>query len=393
MTRTRHGLLGLALVLGAAIGLVACGADPNNPSRQVTNQSEELFDTLARMEISSTPETLTQLGLPSDLLDVETNGRIGDRSQAAFERLRLRRIEALKLLEEITLAPEGSELRGHQVMVLRTYNNAVRVGEFGHGRVGLGNAYPYVADHRSGAWIDLPNLLVARQRVSDLADAQAFLARIAQVAGAVEDERLRLLADVDAGIVPPRFVLDALKTRLAEDAAIPVETDRIVLAFEDQVSGLINETAESRQALRREALTLLREKVRPSLSEFAATIDDLSQRASDVPGVWTLPDGDAYYDAVLAMHTRADTSAESLHREARARVDALSQEIEAALDALAEVQAAEGEIEAAQTVAMLPPAKDDEGAVPADMPETVGARLAALAAQEDQSYTDTPEGR
>ncbi|MEM9739971.1 MAG: DUF885 domain-containing protein [Pseudomonadota bacterium] len=365
--------------MAMGIGLTACGGDPDMPSRRVTGETMDLFNTLATLEISSEPEVLTRLGLPTDLLGVETNGRIGDRSQAAFERLRLRRIEALRFLEAMPVAPDGSILRGHQETVLRTYTGAVAVAEFGHGRVSLGNAYPYVIDHRAGAWIDLPDLLVTRQRVSNLEDARYFLARISALSSAIEDERLRLLADAEAGVQPPRFVLQALRNRLLEDLAVPPEQDRVIRAFEDQVTGLIDETSQTRQGLRREALDLFVRRVRPAYSELLGTVSTLLGSSTDIPGIWALPDGDAYYDAVLAMHTRADTSAEGLHREARARVDTLTRDLDVVL--------------AAYRLGFEETASVDGESIPVDEPVSVGERLAFLAGREDQIYPDTSEGR
>lgn len=382
-TTLRNSIAGLAVIALASLGLAACDGNPGEPSRRVAVETEGLFDTLAIMEISGAPETLTQLGLSPDLLGVDTNGRIGDRSQAAFERQRLQRIEALKLLEEMPLAPQGSALRGHQEMVLRTYYNAVRVAEFGHGRVGLGNAYPYVMDHRTGAWVDLPNLFATRQRIDDVQDARDFLDRIAQFASTLEDERLRLLANSATGIQPPRFVLLDLEARLAQNLALPVSEDPIIIAFEDQLTGLFDEPAQTRQDLREDAEELVSQRVRPALLELKSTVAGLAVSATDVPGVWTLPDGDAYYDAVLIMHTRADTSAESLHREARARVDDLLLELDAALKALERANSKGTEQLATQGV----------DGPPTNPPLSVGQQLAALAADEAQLYPNTDEGR
>ena len=146
------------------------------------------------MELSAEPELVTRLGLPPGQIDGQENAVFGDKSQAAFERLRLRRIEVLRFLEALPLAPEGSALRGHQEVVLRAYDHAVRIGEFGHGRVELGDAYPYVMDHRSGVWIDLPDLLVRKQRVETRSDAEAYVSRLISLANAVEDARSASLA-------------------------------------------------------------------------------------------------------------------------------------------------------------------------------------------------------
>ncbi|MEM1105683.1 MAG: DUF885 family protein [Pseudomonadota bacterium] len=391
-----------ALLLGGICALFACSGDPAEPSRQVEAQTGALFATLAAMEISAEPETLTGLGLPTTLLGPETSALIGDRSQAAFERLRLQRIEALKLLESMALAPSGSRLRGHQEMVLRTYDRAVRVGEFGHGRVELGNAYPFVIDHRSGAWIDLPALLTQRQRIASPADADAFLARITRLASAVEDERLRLLADAEAGVLPPRFILDRLSDQIAAMIDRPVVEDPIILAFEDQVTGLTDEASQTQRDLRQDAVERMTSQVRPAYRRLAASVETLKLMSSDVPGVWTLPGGDAYYDAALALHTRAETSAENLHREARARVDSLTQELARALDDWEAAEAARAMQEAGPgpepAGAPALPVSDSAAEEAAELgdevrPPTVAERLAALSAQPGQRFADSDEGR
>lgn len=337
------------------------------------------------MELSAAPELVTRLGLPPGQVGPRENAVFGDKSQAAFERLRLRRIEALKLLESLPLAPEGSALRGHQETVLRAYDHAVRIGEFGHGRVLLGDAYPYVMDHRSGVWLDLPNLLISRQRVTTRQEAEDYLARLVALASAVDDARLRMLADSRSGVTPPIFILEEMSARLDADLAVPVEQDRLIIALENQLTGLSGENREALQVIRSDALTAMRLRVRPAYARLAAAIEEMKETASDVPGVWTLPDGDAYYDAVLAMHVRPDVSAESLHREGRAEVEALTAEIAEALAA----------IQPAPPAAPVAPPQPIDGALPGLAPPapSLADQLAALAAQPDQVFAPTPEGR
>lgn len=340
------------------------------------------------MELSAEPELVTQLGLPPGQVDARENAVFGDKSQAAFERLRLRRIEVLRFLEALPLAPEGSALRGHQEVVLRAYDHAVRIGEFGHGRVELGDAYPYVMDHRSGVWIDLPDLLVRKQRVESRADAAAYVSRLVALASAVEDARLRMLADAEAGVIPPRFILDEMSERLARDLAVPVEQDRLVIALENQLSGLSGEERDVLQSIRADALTAMRLRVRPAYQRLEQTLVALEERSSDVPGVWSLPDGDAYYDAVLAMHVHPDVDAEALHREGRAEVEALTEEIAAELDAL---EAEEAASEAPVAMPIRPaPQPEVEDAPP---PPSVAERLSVLSAREDQVFEPTLEER
>ncbi|MEO0465937.1 MAG: DUF885 domain-containing protein [Pseudomonadota bacterium] len=358
-------LASFSAVFAAALAVTAaCSqAVPDEPSSSVTRQTEDLFDTLARMELSAQPELVTMLGFPAGRLDPRENMVLGDRSQAAFERLRLRRIEVLKYQESTPLAPEGSALRRDQEAVLRTYTHTVAVAEFGHGWIGLGNAYPYVLDHRRGAWIDVPALLMSRQSVDSRLEASEYISRLTALGGAIDDERLRLLADADAGILPPEPILIRLSTALEGVLETADPAQPVLIAFDNLLTGVDDLSSEDRAELNLEAELAFEKRVRPAYERLADTVELLSNSATEIPGVWSFPRGDGYYDAVLAMHVGAGTSAESLHRQARARVDTLTQALNEELTFLGWAQG------------------------------SVGARLEALALDAFQALPETDEGR
>ncbi|MEM6665991.1 MAG: DUF885 family protein, partial [Pseudomonadota bacterium] len=350
--------------LAAFAGLPACAQESGGGApRAVARESDALFDTLARMELSARPELVTLLGLQTGTLDPRENVALGDRSQAAFERLRLRRIEVLKYLESLPLAPIGTALHRDQEAVLRTYARAVAVAEFGHGWVDLGNAYPYVIDHRRGAWTDIPSLLISRQSVGTALEAADFIGRLTAMADVMEDERLRLMADGAAGIVPPEPVLVRLSEELASILETPAEAQPVIVAFEDLLTGADGLDADARLALREDALRVMERRVMPAYRRLVETVNRLFEQTNTVPGVWSFPRGDEYYDALLALHISPDISAESLHREARARVDELTQALDQELRFLGWSQG------------------------------SVGARLEALARDPFQALEDTEEGR
>lgn len=362
-------ILTLALIAALA-GLSACSADTEQrPSRQVAREADALFATLATMELRAQPEVITRLGLPGGLIGPQENALLGERSQAAFERHRLRRIEVLRYLQAMTLAPEGSALRRDQETVIRTYDNAVRVSQFGHGRVELGNAYPYVADHRSGAWIELPRLIVSSQPVTTRLEAEDYILRLVGLADRIDEERLRLLADGEAGIAPPEAVLVRFAAALDARLARPVAEDPLLTTFENRLPGVPGMGSELRAQLGADAAEIVEARIRPAYERLREAIDTLEQRASDVTGIWALPEGDEYYDALLALHIRPGTNAEALHREGRAMVEELSAQLDSEL------------------IALDPLLETTDLAMGG-----VGERLARLAADPSQSFAQVPDG-
>lgn len=353
-----------AAYFGALGALPACSQTADDtPPRAVAQETEALFATLAQMELSAQPELTTHLGLPSGFLDPRQNMVLGDRSQAAFERLRLRRIEVLKYLKALPLAPEGSRLRRDQEAVLRAYASAVDVAEFGHGWIGLGDAYPYVMDHRRGAWIDIPDMLIHRQTVDSALTASDYISRLTALAGALDDERLRLMADADVGIVPPDTIVLKLSQRLIEFLERPTDTQPVIANFNARLAEIEDLSDQARLDLMAEARVAMEERVLPAYRRLAATVGDLALKTGDIPGVWAFAEGDEYYDALLAMHLSPGVSAESLHLQARARVDELNEALDAELTFLGWTEG------------------------------SVGDRLAVLADDPFQTFDATPEGR
>ncbi len=357
----RHTCLRAILLAGlAGLTVMACSGEPE--TRQVSTllarEANETFDQLAREELAARPELVTRLGIKQ----AHALARLNDRSQAGFERARLRRIEALEALKAMPLAPAGSDLRRDQVALLDVYTQLVRLGGFGHGRVSHGLARPYVIDHISGGWREVPELLITRQPVGDRGEALAYLERLSQLAGTLDDERRRLVAEAEAGIVPPDIILQEASERIAAMGAIDAAAHPLLITFEDLLTGAPDLSGEERIELHEAAGRILRADTIPAYQTLAQTMERLREGASDIPGVWALSDGDAYYDGLLTLYTHSGANAESLHREGRALVEALTREVDAQLRE-------EGLIEGA-----------------------VGTRLARLAARDDQIFSDDAEG-
>lgn len=338
-----------------------CRAEPGafDDLRALSRHANGLFGQIFRAELAGRPELVTRSGLemPGAL------ARLDERSQAGFERTRLRRIESLRKLEELPLAPQDSALRRDQVALVTGYRQMVDLSGFGHGRVSQAIARPYVIDQISGGWREVPDLLITRQPVSDKREAMAYLSRLSSLADTLDDERRRLMAEAEAGIVPPEFILEQSARRIAGLARGPAAGHPLVITFEDLLTGAEGLTAREANDLRDMAVRIMSTRTLPAYQRLAEASDALRTRASNVPGVWNLPDGDAYYDALLALYTHQSSSAEEYHRQGQALVAGLSEELDP----------------------LLRQAGLEEG--------SVSQRLARLSARDDQKFTDDGAGR
>ncbi len=353
----------LFLLSGTALGACEKADDTPQPPRRVAREVNTLFADLARMELVYSPETASELGLEADITGYTYAGVLDDRSQAGWEKLRLARLDALERLEHAPLPPLGSRLRTDFDTVLAAYASSVRMAEFGHGLSGLGYAKPYVFDQLSGAYIDVPALLTERQSVRNREDALAYLGRLSGLAGVIEDQVRRLEFDAQSGISPPDFILDRMIAQAAGFASEPAETHMLVTYLENRMADSEGLDLASRDRFAAQARKLVSEDVLPAYRALMVSLAEIHAMAASEPGIWVLPGGEDYYDAVLNFYTGQSIPAEEMHESGKEMVAALTRELDVAL------------IEAGL----------EEG--------NVGTRLALLNVAEGQVYENTPEGR
>jgi len=364
--RTSHARLTASLGTLIALGLVAAcsgDADPQGTPRRIAREVERTLTTVAQNELVRDPELATELGLAPDAAGFPFGRLLTDRSQAAFERARLERLETLDVLVRTARPAPGSVLARNLDTVIAAYEAAERVLVAGHGKGDLSAFYPYVADHMSGAYLDVPELLVRQQPLETPADAEAFLARVSQLAGAIDDDRRRLEADAQAGVVPPVAVLARMQGLAAAGAQETPETSFLVQTFDNLQNGVEGLTPEARAANSAQLRKMFTGSVVPAYARFGETLTALSEVAPAEPGVWQVKGGDTWYRAVLAAYTGTRDTPSELHTRGLEDVARLTRELDTELSAIG---LAEG---------------------------SVADRLAFLAQQPGQFYEDSDLGR
>lgn len=326
----------LAAAAAAITLFVACSdvADPEGTPRRIAREIESTLTTVAQNELVHDPELATELGLSPEQAGYPFNRFLTDRSQAAFERARLERLETLDVLVRTSRPATGSALANHLDTTIAAHEAAETVLVAGHGTGNLSAFYPYVADHVRGAYLDVPELLVRRQPMQTPEDASAFLERVAQLSGTLDDERRRLEADAQAGVMPPRPVLERMQAQAAVAAAALPETSFLVLTFEGQLDRITGLKPKARRQLSARMRELLTEEITPAYARLAASTAQLAADAPAEPGVWQIRGGDNYYAAILAAYTGTRDKAADLHASGETDVAALTKDLEKALGAI-----------------------------------------------------------
>ncbi|MFV0921816.1 DUF885 domain-containing protein [Sphingomonas parapaucimobilis] len=308
----------------------------------------------ARLEDS--PEQATSLGLDTGPR-AGLKARLSDASRAGEVRQFARARQERAQLATIPRDALGEGARLDYDILAYSLDRMIAGERFFYG-ASAGRYAPYVLSQLSGAYRDVPDFLGNQHRVTNAADADAYVSRVAAFGPAIDAETERQREDAAKGVFAPDYILDTTLKQLAAVRDKPAEATgpAVDLAAKLKAANLPPDRA---QAVAR----LMTERVFPALDRQRALVTELRGRAVHDAGVWRLPDGEAYYSAAAAAATTTEMTGDEIHRLGLAQVA----EIGARIDTILKAQGmAQG---------------------------SVGERLVALNRRPDQLFPNTDPGR
>ena len=177
----------------------------------------------------------------------------------------------------------------------------------------------------------LPVFMINNHRVSSVADAEAYVARLVEVERYLGQVAQTLRERTAKGIVSPQFVFQpSFDNTRAVISGVPFEdsgSNPIWADFQKKVEGLDADPAVKDRLLAsaREALT---GPYKRGYETVLAALAEAQAQADSNAGVWRLPDGEAYYNARLKLSTTTDLSADQIHDIGLAEVARIQAEME-----------------------------------------------------------------
>ncbi|QDQ29108.1 DUF885 domain-containing protein [Chitinimonas arctica] len=174
--------------------------------------------------------------------------------------------------------------------------------------------HDYPINQLWGEQLTLPNFLVNTHQISDLTDAEHYVARLRAIPAKLAQVRAKLAEREQRGIVAPHFALAKSLLGMSEFVAKPVEQNPLYLSFADKLSQSKDITVEQGQqqlALARDAIV---QQVYPAYRQLIADTEALARSHHRDDGVWALPNGEAYYAWKLKGHTSTSLTPEQVHQ-------------------------------------------------------------------------------
>ncbi|MBC2668704.1 DUF885 domain-containing protein [Novosphingobium piscinae] len=275
------------------------------------------------------PERATALGLDKGA-HAALRGRSSDRSATGRARAVALLKADLAATQRLPRLPLSAASQTHLAVVQSAYRTALDGFALPYGDVAIGSwrNSPYAVIQNVGAWIDVPRLLEADQPVGSRADAEAWLARLADMAPQLDGETQRIAAARGIGLVPPAFLLDKTIAQMGQSLA----------AFAGDGGSLLHSFAGKTATLpgpwRARAQGLLRERVVPALERQLAELRRQRAVATAAAGMRGRPHGEAWYAWGLRAGTTTTRTPEDIHRIGRAQLAELQARMEEILRGL-----------------------------------------------------------
>jgi uncharacterized protein (DUF885 family) len=289
---------GLSLAALALLAFVAA-CTPNEPK-----PAGEIFDELFMESLRESPEYMAYLGMR------ERYDEWNDYSQASFDRSVAMSKDQLARLREI----DAEGLDKSEALSLTLYSQRLENG--------LADTqwryHGYPVNQMFGVHSSIPSFLINQHLIANKAEAEAYIARVRAVpevlTHVIEDLNIR----ADQGIIAPKFVFphsirdsQNIIAGIGDDAG--AEQNPLVEDFKAKLDKL-----ELDDSLRADLLAQLNqalaEQFAPAYRELIVTLQALGERSEGNFGVWSLPNGAAYYANALKRITTTDMTPDQIHQ-------------------------------------------------------------------------------
>ena len=299
-----------AFAQGAALQTVAQETETDRLNTWFASNFEE--------ELEYFPANKTGLGI----ID-EDYGRWNDISQAALEAANQR---SLARLEEMRTRFDFDALDPVGQMSWRLFEySAERAAESEPF-----DRYGYVFNQLFGPHTGYLAFLIGQHRIETADHAEAYIQRLSTLDDVMDMHIAEAEYRFDQGIEAPAWVYDrVLSTVQGLQTGAPFDDgpDHPLWADFQRKVGALDLTDAERTALLDQARTALLEDFGPVYARLEAMLVDHRDRSTTADGVADLPDGEAFYNNLLAGFTTTDMTAQEIHALGLAEVDRLHAEM------------------------------------------------------------------
>lgn len=268
---------------------------------------DDVLNDIAYRLLAHEPERATGLGVDTGIFS-HLRAELTDKSLRGLDSY----ASTIESDLELVRAHPRDHLTPDQVTAFEVVETAYAVAlegfslPYGDVAVGSWRNSPYVVIQNVGSYIDMPRFMDFSHPLKDAEDIDAYVARMEHFPSQLNGEIERIQQARAGGLIPPDFLID--KTMVQMEQAIKSAKT----TYLNPIQRLRSDGAQQAiQALEK----IISEKVNPALEAQQRELQSMREEAKSDAGMWSQPDGDAWYSWSLKASTTTSMSPDEIHEQ------------------------------------------------------------------------------
>ncbi len=196
----------------------------------------------------------------------------------------------------------------------------------------------YIATTQGSPAGQFPVFLINQHRVDDESDARAYIARLREVKRVMGEISANLKTSASKGVVAPTFTFEPIEKdarKVISGAPFDGGADSAIWADFQKKVGALTIADSAKAKLLDDGRIALNGDFKAGYEQFLATQGEMRALSKGANGVWSLPDGAAYYAYRLRASTTTDLTADQIHETGLSELKRIQTEMHAIMDKVA----------------------------------------------------------
>ena len=259
------------------------------------------------MSLLESPEFMTYIGIfdPYNAI-LKHNQRLTIDSLADGEEDYQDTLKHLSMLKKYDAAGLTDVQRVTQkIAIFDTENNLDRFENFRF------HSYPF--NQISGNHLNVVEFMTDTHPVRNYREATDYIKRVRLIDESMKSDLIWLEEQKKLGIYAPQFVFDHVIRQLKELLSYTDDENPLMQVFIRKVSEL-EISAQKKEALFDELSSVIKSDVKPGYEIILQYMESNYANANPHHGVWSQPNGDAFYASRLRSYTTTDYTAAEIHQ-------------------------------------------------------------------------------
>jgi uncharacterized protein (DUF885 family) len=164
-----------------------------------------------------------------------------------------------------------------------------------------------------GTHIDLVEFMTQVHPLRRASDVPAYLSRLKQMSGKIDDAIARSRAASARSLLPPRVIVERARVQVDAFLAPDPAHNSLVTHLAESTATLEDLSPAARSEALAAATHIVESQVRPAYVRLRAHLVELAPRTAEGAGIGRLPGGAAAYARALAIFTGSTMSADDIH--------------------------------------------------------------------------------